>query len=114
MPVVTYSNPRKSATIENWPSGGKRVTAVFTVETKKNKQRVSRITIDELGRESKPKTTTYADQVVIVDGDDGKTYILEYTQMYGLISVMQGTMQYQHETLGPRDERFETVKALIS
>ena len=27
-----YSNPRMSATIEDWPSGSKRVTAVFTIE----------------------------------------------------------------------------------
>jgi hypothetical protein len=30
--MLVYSNPRMSATIENWPSGSKRVTAKFEIE----------------------------------------------------------------------------------
>ena len=33
MEALTYSNPRMEATIENWPSGSKRVTARFEIET---------------------------------------------------------------------------------
>ena len=30
--MIKYSNPRKTAVIENWPSGAHRVTARFEIE----------------------------------------------------------------------------------
>ena len=30
--MTNYSNPRMAATIENWPSGNRRVTATFEIE----------------------------------------------------------------------------------
>lgn len=30
--MTEYANPRMHAVVENWPSGSKRVTAVFEIE----------------------------------------------------------------------------------
>lgn len=99
--MAVYSNPRLEAVIENWPSGPHRTTATFRVETTPGRgQRGTRVTIDpKTGRPSAVKKLTYAAEVRIVDGDDGKTYIIERSRMYRFISVMQGNMQYQAETV---------------
>jgi hypothetical protein len=76
---ITFASPRLSATIENWPSGGKRVTAQFLVESHPKKgERVSRTTT------GKPKCTTYGRRMCIVDGSDGRTYLLQESSSYGL------------------------------
>lgn len=103
--MKTYFNPRMEAIIPNWPSGGKRVTAIFFIETKGNKQRAARQTgeTDATGnptRLSKPKKLTYAAKARIVDGSDGRTYIAELTE-YGFISIMRGNMKLQEETVFP-------------
>jgi hypothetical protein len=68
--MKTYSNPRIAATIENWPHGGKRVTAQFYIEEHPTRgQRAVRVTTGA------PKKLTFAKQMRIVDGDDGRTYI---------------------------------------
>lgn len=89
---MKYSNPRMSAVIENWPSGSKRVTARFEIENTSKGERGVRVTTGE------PKKLTYARMARIVDGDDGKTYIAEYTS-YGFISIMRGDMKFSHETI---------------
>ena len=105
---MKYSNPRMHAVIPDWPSGAKRVTATFKVETDvKRGQRATRTT------NGKPKVLTYAKQVRIVDGDDGRTYILELTQ-YGHISVMKGDMRYQHEVIFDHDDRYGKVLMLFN
>jgi hypothetical protein len=110
---MKYSNPRKSFTTDQWPYGKFKTTATFTVETGKNGERVSRVTVNpKNGRENKPKTTTYADQVLIVDGDDGKTYIANLT-VWGNISIMQSNLQYQHESLFPGDENYQEIRSLF-
>jgi len=105
--MTNYSNPRMEAKIENWPHGGQRVLAHFYVETDPKKgQRAVRETT------GKPKKLTYAKQVRIADGDDGKTYILELT-MYGMISVMKGDMKYQHDIIFERDPRYAEVRKMF-
>ena len=40
--TLVYDNPRMSATIENWPSGYKRVTAQFVIEQTKKGERAGK------------------------------------------------------------------------
>lgn len=41
---MQYTNPRMRAEIENWPSGSKRVTAVFEIEQTARGERATRTT----------------------------------------------------------------------
>lgn len=90
--MITFTNPRHSAVIENWPMGGdRRGRAVFTVEHHpKRGFRASRTTT------GKPKHTTYCHAMAIVDGADGRTYILAMSEpMYGsAITVKSSDMQH--------------------
>ncbi len=104
----TYSNPRMSATIEDWPSGSKRVTAVFAIEQHaKRGERAVRTTTGA------KKALTYARKARIVDGDDGRTYIAELT-MYGFVSIMRGDMKISEETIHLNDPRYPMARALFS
>lgn len=114
--MKNYSNPRISATIENWPiGGGKRGPARFYIEAGIRKERAVRVTT------GKPKKLTYALRTRIVDGDDGKTYILEDNDTH--LSVMRGDMKYQEESIFPdamnngvyeRNDRYFELKSLFS
>lgn len=111
--MTSYSNPRMRAEIADWPHGSHRTTATFEIEQTKLGERGKRITIDpKTGRPSKPKVLTYARKARIVDGDDGRTYIAELTT-FGHISVMNGDMKYQHDTIFPEDERYHEIKAMF-
>ena len=113
---MKYSNPRMHAEIPGWPFGAKlRTTATFTVEQHPTRgERVVRTTVDPRnGRVSKPKTLTYSRVQRIVDGDDGKTYILCHS-MYMSVSVMQSNMQYQQEYIGAPDPKYFDLVALIN
>lgn len=99
---MTYSNPRLAATIPDWPSGSKRVTAKFEIEQTPKGERAIRTTTGA------PKKLTYAKMARIVDGDDGLTYIAEFTD-YGFISIMRGDMKIQHEAIFQRDPRYPEV-----
>lgn len=106
--VLTYSNPRMSAVIPDWPSGRHRVTARFEIEQDpKRGERAVRTT------DGAPKKLTFAKLVRIVDGSDGRTYIAEYTA-YGFVSIMKGDMKYQHETIHDRDPRWAMALELFA
>ena len=108
MANLVYSNPRMSATIEDWPSGSQRVTAVFSIETDpKRGQRAVRTTTGAT------KKLTFAKQMRIVDGSDGRTYIAELTHS-GFISIKRGDMKYDHESVFERDPRFAELLALFA
>jgi hypothetical protein len=108
MDSLTYSNPRMSATIENWPSGHHRVTARFEIEQDpKRGERAIRAT------DGAAKKLTYAKMARIVDGSDGRTYIAEFT-MYGHINIMRGDMKFNHENIFPRDARYAEVLELFA
>ncbi len=112
--MTEYSNPRKSATFLDWPSGKYRVTCEFSVESNKKGERFKRVTTNpKTGLFNAPKTTTYCLQAFIVDGDDGRTYLMEWN-LYGFISVMSSDMVHSHETIhGSEDsERFQKYKNL--
>ena len=105
--MTNYSNPRMSATIENWPSGSRRVTANFAIRRDpKRGERAERVTTGAT------KTLTYARKMRIVDGDDGKVYIIALTD-YGHVTVKSGVMKFDHETIFERDPRYAEVRALF-
>lgn len=116
MEQKTYSNPRMEAIISNWPFGGKRATAYFQIDqvlTKIgcHKERGTRF-LTLSGRQFATKKLTYAHKARIVDGSDGRTYILELTHS-GFISVMRGDMKICEESIFDTDARFEGLKQLF-
>lgn len=80
---VSFSNPRLYAKFEAWPLGFKKVgNCTFEIEHNPNKGwRVIKTTT------GKPKLSTYGGRCCIVDGSDGKTYILQRSQYADAISV---------------------------
>lgn len=107
---MIYSNPRMTATIEDWPSGSKRVTAQFLIEVDpKRGERAVRVTTGA------PKKLTFARKMRIVDGDDGKTYIAALSS-YGHITMWQGNMQYNVPggAVFPQDAQYPELLALFS
>lgn len=102
-----YSNPRMSATIENWPSGTHRVTAHFSIEIDpKRGERAVRVTTGA------PKKLTFARKMRIVDGADGRTYIATLTG-YGHITIFRGDMKYSEESFFERDAHYAELRALL-
>ncbi len=108
---MNYTHPRKFATFIDWPYGTERTTAVFKIETHpKRGERATRATLNPKTQcYGAPKALTYSVKQRIVDGDDGKTYILCLT-MYGSISVMQSNMQYSQEHIDASDPRHATLR----
>lgn len=105
--MTIYSNPRMSATIDNWPSGSKRVTAQFNIEV--NSRRGERGVRTTTGAS---KALTYARKARIVDGDDSRIYIAELT-IYGHVSIMQSNFKYTYETISPENPRYPAIFALF-
>lgn len=102
-----YSSPRLLAEFNDWPIGGSlRGT------------RVSRTTQNKHGEWCKPKFHVYGDGTAIVDGDDGKTYILQHSKNFNMISICR------HDFMSPDDEssvsqrgeseRFDMLMSLIN
>lgn len=90
---ITFSNPRLRAEIPDWPLGGdKRGLCVFQVERDpKRGVRISRTTF------GKPKYTTYSLAGCIVDGSDGRTYLLK--KSYGMITIYRSDFKYAETTI---------------
>lgn len=108
-----YSNPRMEAIIPDWPSGSHRTEAHFKIEQHpKRGERATRTTKHPItGKPSAPKLNAYAHKARIVDGDDGRTYVIEF---HGSgISVKNGDMKYSHEYISMEDAKFTEVKALF-
>lgn len=98
--MTNYSNPRMAATIADWPHGSQRVTAQFSIEQDpKRGERAVRVTTGA------PKKLTFARKMRIVDGDDGRTYILALSHYGQMVSVMRGDMKFNHETISETDPR---------
>jgi hypothetical protein len=96
-----------SATIENWPSGSKRVTAIFSIEQHPTRgERGVRTTTGA------PKKLIYARKARIVDGDDGRIYIAELTA-YGHVTIMCGDMKFHKESFFERDPGYAAALALF-
>jgi len=106
--MTSYSNPRMSAEIANWPHGSQRVLATFTIEQDpKRGERAVRVTTGA------PKKLTFAKLMRIVDGDDGRTYIAALTQ-YGHITIMRGDMKFNHESVFEGNPRYAELRALFN
>lgn len=113
--MVTLSNPRLEAVIEDYPLGGnKRGRCVFKVENNpKRGNRVGRTTT------GKTKYDVYGGATAIVDGSNGRTYILQDAGVYGFIKVKRSDFMDATDTFGksavfPGDERYEELKALLA
>lgn len=113
--ALEYSNSRREAVMDNWPSGKHRVQATFKIETKAGKgERATRTTINpKTNRPNATKTLTYARKARIVDGDDGRTYLAMLTQ-HGHISIMRGDMTFSEESIFPTDPRYQAIFALFN
>ncbi len=108
------SNPRTYTLIEGWPFGRRRCRAKFWVEGKPGRERVVRVTENKTRTGwNKPKKLTYARRCAIVDGDDGKTYLLCETQLYQSIGVMQGDMKFSAGYINNHDDRFAEFQQLL-
>lgn len=117
---MNYSNPQKELTVNDWPYGKNRVTAIFSIESGKKGERAVRVTENPPtmriflgGGWNKPKKLTFARKMRIVEGDDGKTYIIALS-IYGLITVMESNMQYQAESIRQDDDRYQDVLDLFA
>ncbi len=109
---MNFTNPRLKAVINDYPLGGnKRGQCTFEIEYKPGKgYRAVRTTT------GKPKTDTYSGQAVIVDGDDGKTYIL-YKTMYGFIKIRRWDFMDANPGsifLSDNPEQWEALTELIN
>ena len=107
MEALTYSNSRMEATIENWPSGSKRVTARFEIEQSKRGERALRQTTGAT------KMLTFAKRARIVDGSDGHTYIARLTE-FGHISIMRGDMKFAQESIFEHDPKYADTLELFA
>jgi len=111
---MQYTNPVKHLEIDNWPYGSQCTHAVFSIESGKKGERAVRSTINpKTGQPNKPKKTTFSKLARIVTGEDGKTYVVEWSQ-YGFFSVMQSNLQFQEETIHPGDPKFDAMVALFT
>jgi len=116
-----YSNPRTFVRFNDWPYGRQLKTeCTFQVETLiiagDHKERVSKTTINpKTGKPNKPKKTTFAVQARIVDGSDGKTYIIEQSNWGPTIYVKKWDF-YDHESISLEGdaERYAQVHELFS
>lgn len=114
--MTTFSNPRTIAEFNDWPSGRNRVKCKFEVEHNEKKgYRVIRTTTDKNGVWCKPKADTYNGKAVIVDGEDGKTYILQHVPLYGFVMVNRSDFMSEG-TVHHRDqpEAYAALLALIN
>lgn len=113
---IKFNNPRLNAEFSDWPIGGQsRGQCKFTVETHiKRGQRVSRTTTDKFGRWHKPKYSVYGIQTIIVDGSDGRTYILQRT-IYNSITVMRHDfMSPERNSVIPTDPDYAEIATLFN
>ena len=100
--MLTFTNPRLTATFTDWPLGGnKRGECRFAVETHPKKgHRICRVTT------GKPKYSTYAGPSAIVDGSNGRTYLLQRIDIYGGVKVMRSDFMDATSDLGTNSSTF--------
>ena len=110
--TFTVSNPRREDSIEDWPLGsGRRGTATFTHEKNNRGERISRVTPNKHGQPCKPKRSTYADIIRLVDGTDGKTHLLSFSS--GFIQVRSCDMQHDDFSVFEGDDNFVEYRAML-
>lgn len=110
-----YSNPRTVAVFEDWPYGQLRTRCTFQIEHVPGKgDRAVRTTVNpKNGRINKPKLTTFASVARIVDGDDGRTYVLELVRGCSHLHVWQSDLQHDEEVIFPDNPRYYDLVNLL-
>jgi len=80
-------NPVRELIVKDWPAGDQRVTAVFHVETNPwHGERVVRQTINQDGSANQPKKTPYYLSCAIVEGSDGKHYVVAKNNLANILA----------------------------
>ncbi len=115
--MIKFTNPVKNLLIEDYPIGGShRGKCKFEVEHHPKKgSRAIRTTTNKHGIWCNPKLDTYHQDVAIVTGDDGKTYILTLNQG-DYIQIERHDFKYEQDGavfLGTDPERFAELLTLI-
>lgn len=115
--MIVLSNPRMREHLSDWPIGGSnRGECRFEVEhDSKRGFRVRRSTTNRHGVWCKPKYTTYASAMVIVDGEDDQVYLLREVSQYGFVEILRSDFKVEevvHKSSSPDD--YETLMGLIS
>lgn len=113
--MISFSNPRTEAVFPDWPLGGaKRGECKFWVEfNPKRGYRFCRVTT------GKPKTATFGGKGVIVDGSDGRTYLIQFAGSFDFISVKSSDFMSPASEVHPsgvfpeQAELYAELKALI-
>lgn len=106
--MIQLSNPRTKAVIEDWPLGGsRRGTCTFEVESNRRGQRVNRVTT------GKPKRTTYHSKCAIVDGDDGRTYVIATTAYGGVVRIKSCLKLTDYFSQERDPDEFNQITALL-
>ena len=110
--TFTVSNPRKEEIIPDWPLGRRqRGDATFIHEIHPTRgERIGRITPYKGGM-GKTKYTTYADVIRLVDGSDGKTYLLSFSS--GFIQVSSCNMKHSEFSIFEGDDNFEEYRKML-
>jgi len=117
--MLPFSNPRLFAEFDNWPSGSHTVKCKFEVEDggKKGFRVVKTTTNPKTGKWNKPKLKTYGGKAAIVDGSDGKTYIIQKTSYMIRVSSHDFLDSYlpgkNAASLTPDDDLYATFLELI-
>jgi hypothetical protein len=112
--TLTFTNARLEASFDDWPSGANRVQCRFYVEhNEKRGYRVCRMTTDKAGNWCKPKERTYGGPCAIVDGSDGKTYILQIAKLYGFVSIIRHDFMDACDAVFDRDPRHAELIQII-
>jgi hypothetical protein len=101
--MLTFSNPRQVAVFMDWPLGNnKQGKCVFQVETNKKGSRASRTII------GKPKYTKYSRKCTIVDGSNGRPYILQLSHHINSINIIRS------DFMTPTAEELDGLPTFIS
>ena len=116
---IRFSNPQLQADFNDWPSGRARVLCRFTVQSDpKRGERVARTTTGRHGSWCAAKHTTYSDQFRIVDGSDGRTYLLaRRLPLLGYaaaITIWLSDAQHVVDTVYGDDPRYPALVSLFT
>lgn len=101
--------------IDGWPMGGsKRGLAIFKMQETSRGQRIVRKTL-HMGRESKPKTTTYGKLARILICSDGLTWTATTAPHGEMITIGKSDLKQSQETIfqSSQPERYAEVLELM-
>lgn len=114
--MLNFSNPRLVAEFDDWPLGlRQRGYCKFHLEY--NPKKGWRFVRQTTG---KPKTATFGGKGAIVDGDDGRTYLIQFAGAFDFINVWRSDFKCVHPDLignnggvFPKDALYPVLRELI-